>query len=41
MPFIPPGETIVEKKKCRISGEEFVITDKDVAMYDMLSPVIG
>ena len=37
--FIPPGENIIEKRKCSISGEEFVITEKDRDFYDMLSPV--
>lgn len=37
--FIPPGEKIIETKKCRISGEEFVITEKDRDFYEMLSPV--
>jgi hypothetical protein len=37
--FIPPGEKIIEKRKCSISGEEFVITEKDRDFYDMLSPV--
>lgn len=39
--FIPPGENIVERKKCRISGEEFVVTDRDLQFYDMLSPVFA
>lgn len=37
--FLPPGEKIVETKKCRISDKEFVITDKDLEFYDVLSPV--
>ncbi len=37
--FTPPGENIIETRKCRISGEEFVITEKDRDFYDMLSPV--
>lgn len=37
--FIPPGENIIEKRKCLISGEEFVITEKDREFYNMLSPV--
>lgn len=39
--FIPPGENIVETKKCRISGEEFVVTDRDLEFYDTLSPVFA
>ena len=36
-----PGETIVEKKICMLSGEEFIITDKDIAFYESVSPIIG
>jgi hypothetical protein len=39
--FIPPNEKIIETKKCRISGEEFVVTNKDVEFYNALSPVFG
>lgn len=39
--MIPPGETIVETKKCRISGEEFFVTDKDLVYYDKKSPLFG
>ncbi len=39
--FIPPGEKIIEKRKCRISGQDFVITEKESELYDQLSPVIG
>ncbi len=39
--FIPPGEDIIEKRRCLISGEEFVITEKDRDFYGMLSPIIG
>ena len=39
--FIPPGENIIEKRKCSVSGEEFVITEKDREFYDMLSPVFA
>lgn len=41
MSFIPPGEKIVETKKCRISGKEFMITDKDLEFYDKISPNFG
>lgn len=36
--FIPPGENIIEKRKCTLSGEEFVITEKDAEFYDILAP---
>ncbi len=39
--FTPPGENIIEKRKCSVSGEEFVITEKDKEFYDMLSPVLA
>jgi hypothetical protein len=39
--MILPGENIVETKKCRISGEEFIITDKDLEFYDKVSPIFG
>lgn len=41
MTFIPPGETIVETKKCRISGKEFLVTDKDLEFYAKISPVFA
>ncbi len=41
MTFIPPGEKIVETKKCRISGQEFFVTDKDLEFYDKVSPIFG
>lgn len=41
MSFIPPGENILETKKCRISGEEFFVTDKDLEFYDKISPVFA
>lgn len=31
-------EKIIETKKCRISGKDFVITDKDLEFYDKISP---
>lgn len=39
--IIPPGEKIIETKKCRISGLEFFITDKDLEFYDTVSPIFG
>lgn len=41
MALIPPGEKIVETKKCLLTGEEFFITDRDRDFYDKISPVIG
>jgi len=41
MTFIPPGEKIAETKKCRLSGKEFIITDRDLEFYDKISPVFG
>ncbi len=38
---IPPGENIVETKKCRLSGQEFFVTDKDLEFYDTISPVLA
>lgn len=32
--FIPFNENIIEKKKCRITGEEFVVTDQDLIFYE-------
>jgi len=39
MTFIPPGENIIEKKICRISWQEFFVTDKDLEFYDQISPI--
>jgi len=39
--MLPPGEKIIETKKCRISGEEFFVTDKDLEFYDKVSPVFA
>ena len=39
MTFVPPGENIAETKNCRLSGENFFITDKDLEFYDKISPV--
>jgi len=41
MSIIPPGENIIETKKCRISGQEFFVTDKDMEIYDKISPVFN
>ena len=41
MSFIPPNEKIIETKKCRISGQEFFVTDKDLEFYDKISPVFS
>ncbi len=39
MTFIPPWENIAEKKKCKISGKYFFVTDKDLEYYDKKSPI--
>jgi hypothetical protein len=39
MTFIPPGEKIIETKKCRLSGQEFFVTNKDLEFYDKISPI--
>lgn len=39
--MILPGEKIVETKKCRISGQEFFVTDKDLEFYDIVSPIFS
>ncbi len=39
--MIPPGEKIVEIKKCHLSGQEFFVTDKDVEFYDKISPIFS
>jgi hypothetical protein len=41
MSFVPPGEKIIEKKNCRISGQEFFVTDKDLEFYEKISPVFS
>lgn len=41
MNIVPPHERIVETKKCRISGQEFFVTDKDLEFYDKISPVFA
>lgn len=33
------GEKIVETKKCTVSGEDFFVTDKDMAFYEAVSPI--
>jgi hypothetical protein len=37
--ILPPGEQSIETKKCLLSGQDFVITDKDLEFYDRISPV--
>ena len=39
--MLPPLEKIVETKKCRLSGCEFFVTDKDLEFYDKISPVFA
>lgn len=39
--MIPPGEKIVETKKCRLSGREFFVTDQDLVFYNKVSPIFG
>jgi hypothetical protein len=39
MTFIPSEEKIIETKKCRLSGQEFFVTNKDLEFYDKVSPV--
>lgn len=39
--MIPSNEQIIEKKICPLSWKEFFITDKDLEMYEKLSPHIG
>ena len=41
MSFIPFWEKIIETKKCHISGQEFFVTDKDLAFYEKISPVFA
>ncbi len=41
MTFTPPWENTVETKKCRISGEEFSISDKDHKFYEKISPIFA
>lgn len=39
--FIPPNEKIVERKICRLSGQEFFVTDKDLEYLDKKSPIFA
>ena len=39
--FILPGENIVETKTCILSGEKFFVTDRDMNLYDQMSPIFG
>lgn len=41
MSFIPPWEKITETKKCKISGKEFFVTNKEMDFYDQVSPQFG
>lgn len=41
MSFIPPNEKIIETKKCRISGQEFFVTDRDLEFYEKISPTFA
>jgi len=36
-----PGEKIAETKTCLLSGEQFYVTDRDMMLYDQMSPVFG
>lgn len=36
-----PEEKIVETKICPLSGEQFIITDRDMLLYDQMSPIFG
>lgn len=39
--ILPSGEKIFESKTCRISGQEFFVTDRDLEFYDKVSPIFG
>jgi len=39
--MIPHWENIIETKKCRLSGQEFFVTDKDLEFYDKISPIFS
>ncbi len=39
--MLPLNEKIVETKRCRLSGREFFLTDKDLEFYDKISPVFA
>lgn len=41
MSFLPPHEKIIEMKKCRLSWQEFFVTDRDLEFYDKISPVFN
>jgi len=41
MPSLPPNEKIIETKKCRLSWQEFVVTDKDLEFYEKISPTFA
>ena len=39
--ILPPSEHIVETRSCLVTGNEFVITDKDILFYEKVSPVFA
>lgn len=39
--FIPPGETVVETKSCKVCQADFAVTDRDTAFYERISPVFA
>ena len=41
MTFTPSWEKIIATKKCRINGQEFFITDKDLEFYENISPIFS
>jgi hypothetical protein len=41
MSMLPPNEKIIETKKCRISGQQFFVTDKDLEFYEKISPTFA
>jgi len=36
--FTPPGENTVETKTCPISGQDFVVSDRDMKFFDQMAP---
>ncbi len=39
--FLLPWESIAETKICTLSGEKFFVTDRDVLLYEQMSPVFS
>lgn len=39
--LVPSGETIMETKSCQSCGISFVVTDKDIEFYDLVSPIFA